>query len=85
MDAPREAERVALTRKAATTTVRGNRMDAARRLLAELSARTPEDLDARLALAALHREAGAREALADLLVDPWPRLSGAAVRPPRES
>ncbi|MCY1019872.1 flagellar hook-length control protein FliK [Pyxidicoccus sp. MSG2] len=75
-DAPREAERVALTRKAATAAVRAGRTDAARRLLAEYCARAPEDLDARTELAALHRKAGAREALADLLVELWPRLSG---------
>ncbi|NMO15257.1 flagellar hook-length control protein FliK [Pyxidicoccus fallax] len=75
-DAPREAERVALTRKAATAAVRAGRTDAARRLLAEYCARAPEDLEARQELAALHRKAGAREALADLLVELWPRLSG---------
>ncbi|QSQ23007.1 flagellar hook-length control protein FliK [Pyxidicoccus parkwayensis] len=75
-DAPREAERVALTRKAATAAVRAGRTDSARRLLAEYCARAPEDLDARTELAALHRKAGAREALADLLVELWPRLSG---------
>ncbi|WP_368667403.1 hypothetical protein [Corallococcus sp. AB030] len=69
VDAPREAERVALTRKAATAAVLANRTDAARRLLAESCARTPEDLDTRLDLAAPHRKAGAHEALADLLVD----------------
>ncbi|RKG62325.1 flagellar hook-length control protein FliK [Corallococcus sp. AB011P] len=83
VDAPREAERVALTRKAATAAVRANRTDAARRLLAEFSARTPEDLDARLELASLHRKAGAREALADLLVELWPRLAGDARRQAR--
>ncbi|WP_164002222.1 flagellar hook-length control protein FliK [Pyxidicoccus caerfyrddinensis] len=75
-DAPREAERVALTRKAATAAVRAGRTDAARRLLAEYCTRAPEDLDSRTELAALHRKAGAREALADLLVELWPRLSG---------
>ncbi|MBU8895496.1 flagellar hook-length control protein FliK [Corallococcus sp. M34] len=79
-DAPRETERVALTRKAATAAVRASRTDAARRLLAEYCARAPEDLDARLELAALHRKAGAREALADLLVELWPRLTGDARR-----
>lgn len=82
-DAPREAERVALTRKAATAAVRAGRTDAARRLLAEYCARAPEDLDARTELAALHRKAGAREALADLLVELWPRLSGDARRAAR--
>jgi tetratricopeptide (TPR) repeat protein len=75
-DAPREAERIALTRKAATAAMRAGRADAARRLLADYCARAPEDLDARQELAALHRKAGAREALADLLVELWPRLSG---------
>ncbi|GHG94093.1 flagellar hook-length control protein FliK [Comamonas sp. JC664] len=75
-DAPRETERVALTRKAATAAVRASRTDAARRLLAEYCARAPEDLEARVELASLHRKAGAREALADLLVELWPRLAG---------
>ncbi|MBZ4408850.1 flagellar hook-length control protein FliK [Myxococcus sp. XM-1-1-1] len=75
-DAPREAERVSLTRKAAGAAVRAGRTDSARRLLAEYCIRAPEDLDARVELASLHRKAGAREALADLLVELWPRLSG---------
>ncbi|QSQ12977.1 flagellar hook-length control protein FliK [Myxococcus landrumensis] len=75
-DAPREAERVALTRKAASAAVRAGRTDSARRLLAEYCIRVPEDLDSRVELANLHRKAGAREALADLLVELWPRLSG---------
>ncbi|MCP3105545.1 flagellar hook-length control protein FliK, partial [Myxococcus sp. K15C18031901] len=66
----------ALTRKAASAAVRAGRADAARRLLAEYCARAPEDLEARVELAALHRKSGAREALADLLVELWPRLSG---------
>ena len=83
VEAPREAERVALTRKAATAAVRAGRTDAARRLLAEYCARAPEDLETRLELAALHRKAGAREALTDLLVELWPRLSGDARRAAR--
>ncbi|TQF15354.1 flagellar hook-length control protein FliK [Myxococcus llanfairpwllgwyngyllgogerychwyrndrobwllllantysiliogogogochensis] len=75
-DAPREAERVALTRKAASAAVRAGRTDSARRLLSEYCIRAPEDLDARVELVNLHRKAGAREALADLLVELWPRLSG---------
>ncbi|MDY7227401.1 flagellar hook-length control protein FliK [Hyalangium rubrum] len=79
-DAPREEERLSLTRKAATAAVRAGRTDAARRLLAQYSALAPSDLDTQLELAALHRKAGAREALADLLTELWPRLSGEAQR-----
>ncbi|WP_254360758.1 hypothetical protein [Corallococcus exiguus] len=81
--APREADLVALTRKAATAAVRANRTDAApaRGVLLAHAGRP----DARLDLAALHRKAGAREPLADLLVGLWPRLSGDARRPPAQA
>jgi tetratricopeptide (TPR) repeat protein len=79
-DAAREGELLSLTRKAATAAVRAGRGDSARRLLAQYIAQAPSDLDAQLELAALHRKAGAREALADLLTELWPRLSGEAQR-----
>ncbi|MFL5348692.1 MAG: flagellar hook-length control protein FliK [Hyalangium sp.] len=79
-DAPREQELLALTRKAATAAVRAGRTDSARRLLAQYSAQAPADIDAQLELASLHRKAGSREALADLLTGLWPRLTGEAQR-----
>ena len=59
---------------------RGEPTDSARRLLAQYSAQAPEDLDAQLELSGLHRKAGSREALADLLSGLWPRLTGEAQR-----
>lgn len=60
VDASREAERVALTRKTATAAVRANCMDAVRRLLAEFCTCTPEELAARMELAALRDRADAQ-------------------------
>lgn len=82
-DAPREEERLGMTRRAASAAVRANRTDAARRLLAQYCAYAPSDLEAQQELANLHRKAGAREALADLLVELWPRLTGEARRAAR--
>lgn len=82
-DAPREEERLAMTRRAASAAVRAQRTDSARRLLAQYCAFAPADLEAQLELANLHRKAGARESLADLLVDLWPRLTGEARRTAR--
>ncbi|HVG57281.1 MAG TPA: flagellar hook-length control protein FliK [Hyalangium sp.] len=79
-DAPREQELLSLTRKAATAAVRAGRTDSARRLLAQYTAQAPADLESRLELANLHRKVGAREALADLLSELWPRLAGEAQR-----
>ncbi|HYH97269.1 flagellar hook-length control protein FliK [Hyalangium sp.] len=79
-DAPREQELLSLTRKAATAAVRSGRTDSARRLLAQYSSQSPADFEAQLELASLHRRAGAREALADLLTGLWPRLTGEAQR-----
>ncbi|MBN1207744.1 MAG: flagellar hook-length control protein FliK [Myxococcaceae bacterium] len=79
-DAPREQELLGLTRKAATAAVRAGRTDSARRLLAQYSAQSPADLEAQLELASLHRKVGAREPLADLLTELWPRLTGEAQR-----
>lgn len=82
-DSPREAELLELTRRASTAAVRAGRTDAARRLLAQYCALAPEDLDARVELAGLHRKTGMREPLADLLTALWPRLTGAARRSAR--
>ncbi len=75
-DAPRDAERLELTRKAATVAARAGRMDTARRLLGLYAARRPEDLSAWKELAALHRRVGATDALCDLLSELWHRLEG---------
>jgi len=82
-DAPREDERLYLTRRASSCAVRAGRPDAARRLLSHYCTLSPEDLEAQLELAGLHREAGAHEPLADLLTHLWPRLSGDARRSAR--
>ncbi len=82
-DALREEELLELTRRASSAAVRAGRSDSARRLLAQYCALAPEDLEARLELAGLHRKAGAREPLADLLATLWPRLSGDARRSAR--
>ncbi|REG26782.1 lipopolysaccharide biosynthesis regulator YciM [Archangium gephyra] len=82
-DAPREDELLELTRRAAAAAVRAGRPDSARRLLAQYCTLAPEDLEAQVELAGLHRKAGAREALADLLATLWPRLSGDARRSAR--
>ncbi|WP_224364763.1 flagellar hook-length control protein FliK [Hyalangium versicolor] len=79
-DAPREQELLSLTRKAATAAVRSGRTDSARRLLAQYTSQAPIDVDSQLELASLHRKVGAREALADLLITLWPRLTGEAQR-----
>jgi tetratricopeptide (TPR) repeat protein len=82
-DAPREDELLELTRRAAAAAVRAGRPDSARRLLAQYCTLAPEDLEAQVELAGLHRRAGAREALADLLATLWPRLSADARRSAR--
>ncbi|WNG61080.1 flagellar hook-length control protein FliK [Archangium gephyra] len=82
-DAPREEELLELTRRASAAAVRAGRPDSARRLLAQYCTLAPEDLEAQVELAGLHRKAGAREALADLLATLWPRLSGDARRSAR--
>jgi tetratricopeptide (TPR) repeat protein len=82
-DAPRENELLDLTRRASSAAVRAGRADAARRLLSQYCAGAPEDIEAWLELAGLHRKAGAREPLADLLATLWPRLSGDARRSAR--
>ena len=82
-DAPREAELLELTRRAAGAAVRAGRPDAARRLLSQYCALAPDDLEARVELAGLHRKTGMREPLADLLGSLWPRLTGAARRAAR--
>ncbi|WP_257458389.1 tetratricopeptide repeat protein [Archangium lipolyticum] len=82
-DALREEELLELTRRASSAAVRAGRADAARRLLAQYCTLAPEDLEAQVELAGLHRKAGAREPLADLLVTLWPRLSGEARRSAR--
>jgi tetratricopeptide (TPR) repeat protein len=82
-DALREDELVALTRRAALTAARAGRTDAARRLLGHYCTLAPEDLEAHLELATLHRAAGAREPLVDLLSQLWPRLTGEARRSAR--
>ena len=74
------AERRRLERLAAEGAVRTGDPEAARRHLAAYADAVPDDIDALLQLAALHRSAGAVEALAALLSGLWPRLSGEQAR-----
>lgn len=74
-------DELALTRRAASAAQRSGNYDAARRLYARYAAQRPDDVEALLELATLHRRAGALEPLVDLLGELWPRLSG----PPRVS
>lgn len=75
-EAPRDTELPALHRRAASAALRAGRTDSARRLLSTYCEQSPDDVDARVELAALHRQAGSHEPLADLLLTLWPRLSG---------
>jgi len=74
------AERKRLERMAAEGAVRAGDPEAARRHLSAYADAAPDDIDALLQLAALHRSAGAVEALAALLSGLWPRLSGEQAR-----
>ena len=74
------AERKRLERMAAESAVRAGDAEAARRHLAAYADAAPDDIDALLQLAGLHRSAGAVEALAALLSGLWPRLSGEQAR-----
>jgi tetratricopeptide (TPR) repeat protein len=74
------AERKRLERMAAESAVRAGDPEAARRHLSAYADAAPDDIDALLQLAALHRSAGAVEALAALLSGLWPRLSGEQAR-----
>lgn len=73
-----EVDRTALTRRAARAALKSGQYEAARRLFAKYAALKPDDTEALLELAKLHRRAGALEALVDLLGELWPRLDGAA-------
>ena len=70
------AERARLLRGAADAARGAGEPEVARRHLAAYAALEPGDVGAQLELAALHREAGALEALQSLLASLWPRLSG---------
>ncbi|MGZ6134768.1 MAG: flagellar hook-length control protein FliK, partial [Myxococcaceae bacterium] len=74
------AERKRLERMAAESAVRAGDPEAARRHLSAYADAAPDDIDALLQLAGLHRSAGAVEALAALLSGLWPRLSGEQAR-----
>jgi tetratricopeptide (TPR) repeat protein len=73
-----DVDPVSLTRRTAWAALGCGQFDTARRLLAKYAAQRPEDLDAQLELARLHRRAGALEPLVDLLGELWPRMDGAA-------
>ena len=69
-------DRIALTRRAGMAALQANQAEPARRLLALYAAHRPDDVEAAVELARLHRKAGATEALVDLLGELWPRLEG---------
>ncbi len=73
-----ELDRAALTRRLAFGALALGDLDAARRHLSACVAQRPDDLEALLELATLHRRAGALEPLLDLLASAWPRLTGVA-------
>jgi len=73
-------DRKRLERMAAESAVRSGDADAARRHLSAYADAAPDDVEALLQLAALHRSAGAVEALAALLSGLWPKLSGEQAR-----
>ena len=67
---------VMLGRRAAVAAVKSGQFEPARRLFSKFTALRPDDVEAQLELAKLHRRAGALEPLIDLLGEIWPRLSG---------
>jgi tetratricopeptide (TPR) repeat protein len=73
-----QLDAVALGRRAGFAALASGQHDAARRLLASYAAQRPQDLDAQLELASLHRRVGAIDALVASLGELWPRLSGPA-------
>src|SRR5690606_26453602 len=72
-----QAGQFELLRRAAALAASCARWDLARRYLTAYTEQRPEDLPALLELASLHRRAGARSALSQLLGVLWPRLEGA--------
>ncbi len=76
-DAPAADVRMELTRKAAFLALKVGQTEAARRYLDQCLRCWPEDLEIQSQLAKLHRQAGAKEQLFDLLMRLWPKLEGA--------
>jgi tetratricopeptide (TPR) repeat protein len=76
-------DRTALTRRAGMAALQADQPESARRLLALYSAHRPDDVEAAIELAHLHRKSGSVEALVDLLGELWPRLEGAGRRAAR--
>ncbi|MBL8955903.1 MAG: flagellar hook-length control protein FliK, partial [Myxococcaceae bacterium] len=72
-----QLDRLALLRKAGFAALASGQLDSGRRLLALYVAQKPDDVEATLELAGLHRKSGALESLVDLLSELWPRLEGA--------
>jgi len=71
-----QLDRLALLRKAGFAALASGQLDSGRRLLALYVAQKPDDVEATLELASLHRKSGALESLVDLLAELWPRLDG---------
>jgi tetratricopeptide (TPR) repeat protein len=75
-DAPAADVRMELTRKAALLALKIGQTEAARRYLDQCLRCWPEDLEIQSQLVKLHRQAGAKEQLFELLMRLWPRLEG---------
>ncbi|HEX4620798.1 MAG TPA: flagellar hook-length control protein FliK, partial [Myxococcaceae bacterium] len=75
-EAPPEAERLEWSRRAGMVALKAGRVDTARRHLAFYVAHKSDDVEVHRELVTLHRRAGAKEPLADLLTELAPRLSG---------
>ncbi|HVE81353.1 MAG TPA: flagellar hook-length control protein FliK, partial [Myxococcales bacterium] len=77
-DALSGADRLEAARLAALAAVRSSQPDAARKHLAFYAQQRPDDVQAQLELADLHRRAGDKESLCDLIGEIWPKMAGAA-------
>jgi len=71
-------ERLEASRLAALAAARAKQPDVARKHLAFYAQQRPEDVQAQQELADLHRRAGDKEALCDLVGEIWPKLKGEA-------
>src|SRR5207237_10723162 len=77
-DALAGPDKLEASRLAARAAVHANQPDAARKHLAFYVQQRPDDVQAQQELADLHRRAGDKEALCDLVGEIWPRLEGGA-------
>lgn len=80
-DAPTDEERLLLRHRAFQAALKADRLESARRHLTAYVADRPDDLSAQKELATLHRRAGAKDALFDILAQLWSRLPSAEQEP----